>query len=80
MQNRILKAIFPVTGDKPLATNVPDALKYITEGRLMTSVEKKLYGLQRSLSDLDDEVFDIVMHRHEKRIRAWVEKYPAFDE
>lgn len=73
VQVKILDMLFPASG-QPKATNVPDALFIIENGRVLTSVERKFAGINKTLLGLADDELDQVLTTHEERIMAWVER------
>lgn len=74
VQAKVLNMILPPEGKQPQATTVSDALLIIKNGRLLSSVEKRFQGINKSLSALKDEELDAVLVANEERIMAWVER------
>lgn len=74
-QAKALDMIFPPEGLRPTALNVADALYAINGGEVLTSQEKKLRGIKRTLTSLKDHEFDSVMRAHEDRIVQWVKDH-----
>jgi ParB family chromosome partitioning protein len=74
VQAKALALIFPPNGGQPKAANVPDALYILENGRVLSSVEKRFSGLNRTFGALADEELDAVLTVHEERIMAWVKR------
>jgi ParB family chromosome partitioning protein len=74
VQAKAIALIFPPNGGQPKAANVPDALYILENGRVLSSVEKRFSGLNRTFGALADEELDAVLTVHEERIMAWVQR------
>ncbi|WP_056030894.1 hypothetical protein [Loktanella sp. 3ANDIMAR09] len=74
VQAKALALILPPNGTQPKATNVPDALFILANGRVLNSVEKRFAGINKSLQSLADPELDAVLTANEERIMGWVER------
>lgn len=70
-QAEILKMIFPGQGKEPEVNNVPDAIFVLENKKLLTSVERRFVGLNKSLKSLADEEFNKLMSTNYERVAAW---------
>ena len=71
MQTKILDVLFDENSNPK---SVADALEFIENGRLVTSAERKIGGLIKSFSKLDDTGFDRILSLNKDRVQAWFDR------
>ncbi len=73
-QAKVLGMIFPANNKPPQATSVAEALFILENGRALSANEKKFSGIQKTLTAMDDRVFDALMTTQEERVVAWYKR------
>jgi hypothetical protein len=74
VQKRILKLLFPLDKSMKSANSVLDALEILNVGRPLDHVTKKIQNFHKTMRNMSDEEFDMVMTVQETRVLDWARK------